>query len=62
MLTGNTLGVVVGNYDPELDHLRDEPRVFFAEGNHAWGTIEGIEHYDFFGEICVPDLDDPSDE
>ncbi len=62
MLTGNTLGVVVGNYDPELEHLRGEPRVFFAQGRHAWGTIEGIEHYDFFGEIRVPDLDETGDE
>ncbi len=51
MLTGNTLGVVVGNHDPELEKLRGEPHIYFAEQNYAWGIIEGIEHYDFFGKI-----------
>ncbi len=51
MLTGNTLGVVVGNHDPELEKLRGEPHIYFAEKNYAWGIIEGIEHYDFFGQI-----------
>jgi sucrose-phosphate synthase len=51
MLTGNTLGVVVGNHDPELEKLRGEPHIYFAEQHHAWGIIEGIEHYDFFGSI-----------
>ncbi|MGB2987374.1 MAG: HAD-IIB family hydrolase, partial [Phycisphaerae bacterium] len=55
MLTGNTLGVVVGNYDPDLEHLRGEPRIHFAAGHHAWGIIEGIEHYDFFGNIRIPE-------
>lgn len=47
MLRGNTLGVVVGNYDPELEHLREEDRIYFAQGTHARGIIEGIEHYGF---------------
>jgi sucrose-phosphate synthase len=51
MLVGNTLGVVVGNHDPELDHLRGDPRIYFADGECAWGILEGIEHYDFFGKI-----------
>ncbi|MCA9250742.1 MAG: HAD-IIB family hydrolase [Phycisphaerales bacterium] len=51
MLTGNTLGVVVGNHDPELEKLRGEPHIYFAEKHYAWGIIEGIEHYDFFGQI-----------
>ncbi len=51
MLTGNTLGVVVGNHDPELEKLRGEPHIYFAEKNYAWGIIEGIEHYNFFGKI-----------
>jgi len=53
MLTGNTLGVVVGNYDKELDRLREQPQVYFAEGHYAWGILEGIEHYDFFKKIRV---------
>ena len=51
MLEGETLGVVVGNHTPELDSLRGSPRVYFAEGRHAWGVLEGIAHYDFLGEI-----------
>ncbi len=55
MLYGNTLGVVVGNHDPELDHLRGWPRIYFAQGSHAAGIIEGIAHYNFLGEIRVND-------
>lgn len=51
MLRGNTLGVVVGNYSPELEKLREQPRIFFAAGEHAWGILDGIEYYDFFGRL-----------
>lgn len=51
MLSGDTLGVVVGNHTDELEDLRDRHRVYFADRSHAWGVLEGIEHYDFFGEI-----------
>ncbi len=54
MLNGNTLGVVVGNYSPELEHLRGVPRVYFASAQYAWGILEGIDHYDFFGKIALP--------
>ncbi len=50
MLSGITLGVVVGNHSPELDRLRGRERIYFAQGHHAWGILEGIDHYDFFGE------------
>lgn len=55
MLTGNALAVVVGNHDEELDHLRGEPRIYFAGGHYAWGIVEGIDHYNFFGEIRIPE-------
>jgi sucrose-phosphate synthase len=55
MLTGNTLGVVVGNHDPELKRLRGLPRIFFAKAHYAWGILEGIEHYNFLGEILTPE-------
>ncbi len=51
MLRGETLGVVVGNHSPELKKLKGRPRIYFAEGCHANGILEGIAHYDFFGEI-----------
>jgi len=54
MLGGNVLGVVVGNYSPELKVLKGKPRVYFAQGHYAWGVIEGIDHYDFFGTIVIP--------
>jgi len=55
MLRGNTLGVVVGNFSPELRVLKDAPRVYFAEGCHADGLLEGIRHYSFFDAIRVPE-------
>lgn len=54
MLTGRTLGVVVGNYSPELERLRNKPRVYFAEGHHARGIIEGIHYYNFLDNIVIP--------
>ncbi len=56
MLTGNTLGVVVGNYSPELEPLRGKPRIYFAEASHSWGVLEGIDHYNFFdSRIPIPE-------
>jgi len=51
MLTGNTLAVVVGNRDEELEALRGEPRIFFASACHAAGILEGMDHYDFLDQI-----------
>ncbi|MFQ5507733.1 MAG: HAD-IIB family hydrolase [Leptospirillia bacterium] len=47
MLRGNTLGVVVANYSPELETLKGQPRVYFARGEYAKGILEGISHYSF---------------
>ena len=58
MLRGETLGVVVGNYSPEVDELRGEPRIYFAEGEYATGVLEGVDHYDFFGDVNTCDCDD----
>ena len=55
MLSGDTLGVVVNNHSGELERLRGRPRVYFAERDNAWGILEGIEWYDFFGEIRTRD-------
>lgn len=51
MLNGNTLGVVVGNHSEELEALRGRERIYFAKGEYAWGILEGIRHYDFFGAM-----------
>jgi sucrose-phosphate synthase len=54
MLLGRTLGVVVGNYSPELNRLRNQPRIYFAEASHAAGILEGIEYYNFLDKITIP--------
>ncbi len=55
MLRGDTLGVVVGNYSKELERLRGQPRLLFADGSYAWGVIEALEHYEFLGNIQTHD-------
>jgi sucrose-phosphate synthase len=54
MLRGNTLGLVVGNYSPELARLRGRERVYFAEGEYAWGVLEGMQFYNFLGDMSIP--------
>ncbi|MGM0594348.1 MAG: HAD-IIB family hydrolase [Pseudomonadota bacterium] len=58
MLRGETLGVVVGNYSPEVEELAGQPRLYFAEGEYATGILEGADHYDFFGEVMTCDHED----
>jgi sucrose-phosphate synthase len=47
MLKGDTLGVVVGNYSPELERLRGTHQVYFADGKFARGILESLRHYAF---------------
>ncbi len=54
MLRGRTLGVVVSNYSPELERLRNHPRIYFAKQPHARGVIEGINYYNFLDNIVIP--------
>lgn len=54
MLKGRTLGVVVGNHSPELNKLKKRPRIYFAQGAHARGIIEGINYYQFLNHIVIP--------
>jgi sucrose-phosphate synthase len=51
MLTGDVLGVVVGNFSPELKRLYGKPRIYFAENQYAKGIIEGINYYNFLENI-----------
>ncbi|WP_414543695.1 HAD-IIB family hydrolase [Nostoc sp. CCY0012] len=51
MLAGNTLAVVVGNYSQEIEKLRGYPQIYFAEGHYAWGILEALDRYDFFGTL-----------
>lgn len=54
MLLGRTLGVVVANHGPELNRLKKRPRVYFASESNAGGILEGIEYYNFLGNIVIP--------
>ncbi len=47
MMTGDTLGVIVGNHSPELKSLRGHHQVYFAGASNAWGILEGIDYYRF---------------
>ncbi len=47
MLKGELLGVVVSNYSPELENLRDRKKIYFASKPSAGGIIEGIRYYNF---------------
>lgn len=60
MLAGNTLGVVVGNHSKELVKLKSYPQTYFAKGEYAWGILEALDHYDFFGSLAQawPQADD----
>ncbi|MBF2098485.1 MAG: hypothetical protein IGQ88_08935 [Gloeomargaritaceae cyanobacterium C42_A2020_066] len=46
-LAGNVRSVVVGNYSPELEKLRIQPQIYFANAYHANGIMEGSAHYNF---------------
>ncbi len=54
MLLGGTLGVVVANHSPELQRLKNRPRIYFSEAAHAAGILEGIEYYNFMDKIVIP--------
>jgi len=45
MLRGDARAVVVGNYQPELEKLKEHRRVYFAAAPCAGGIIEGLQHY-----------------
>jgi len=47
MLRGEPLGVVVGNYSPELKKLKGLRGVYFAKQQYAAGILEGIKKYQF---------------
>ncbi|MFW6335082.1 MAG: HAD-IIB family hydrolase, partial [Desulfosalsimonas sp.] len=47
MLRGEQMGVVVGNYSPELKDLKGVKRVYFAKKPCTGGILEGIRRYSF---------------
>ena len=40
-------GVVVANYSPEMESLKENKRIYFAKKTFAGGIIEGINYYNF---------------
>lgn len=47
MLTGELLGVVVGNHTGDLNKLKGRRRIYFSKNYFAEGVLEGIEYYKF---------------
>ncbi len=47
MLRGDLLGVVVGNYSPELEKLKGQRNIYFADETCAGGILEGMARYRF---------------
>jgi len=60
MLLGDTLGVVVANHSTELRRLKGRPRVYFSEGEYAWGINEALDYYNFLGQVDTHDEQNPS--
>ncbi len=57
-LAGNTLGVVVGPHKKKRKKSTELSRIFHSEKPHAWGLLDGVHHYDFFGSISIPEEDE----
>jgi len=47
MLRGEPLGVVVGNYSPELNQLKGIRGIYFARQKYCGGILEGVKRYQF---------------
>ncbi len=45
MLIGKTKGIVVANYSPELEELRDNKFIYFTKHPLSKGVLEGINFY-----------------
>jgi len=58
MLRGNTKAIVVGNHSSELNRLRTQPNIYFAQQHYAWGILEGLGYYQV---PLVPSLPDRPD-
>ena len=54
MLRGEPLGVVVGNYSPELKKLKGIRGIFFAGQKYSGGILDGIKRYQFIEKATQP--------
>jgi sucrose-phosphate synthase len=62
MLTIGAKGVVVANHDPEIEHLGRRTDIHFADGHHAWGILEGIDHHGFVQAAHGDHIDDHEED
>jgi len=46
MLYGRMRGIVVSNYEDELEQLRRHASIYFCKRNHAAGVLEGLKYWD----------------
>ena len=51
MLIGDSCSVVVGNYSPELEPLKNRKKIYFAGKPFSEGILEGIRNYNFLEQI-----------
>ena len=49
MLRSAAAAVVVANHSRELDGLRGDPHIYFAQASHADGIVEGMRHFELLG-------------
>ena len=54
MLTGKTRGIVVANYSPELEELKNNRSIYFAKTPLSQGVLEGILYYEKEKSPVVP--------
>jgi len=54
MLRGEPLGVVVGNYSPELKKLKGIRGIYFSRQKYSGGILEGIKRYQFIEKATHP--------
>jgi sucrose-phosphate synthase len=54
MLSGDSRAVVVANHTPDLEGLRALSRVHFSDRPHAWGILDGIDHFGFLDSSPSP--------
>lgn len=45
MISGHSRGLVVKNYNGELEHLKNKANIFFSEKEYAAGIVDGLKHY-----------------
>ncbi len=61
MLKGKTKAIVVSNYSPELEPLKKNKHIYFANTPLAIGVLEGITHYNI-GDLLLTEAGKQKEE